>query len=140
MPILKQDFESTHYPSTEDSIDIFYLSTDPLQDNSDLDIEYLNPIPSPLSPHIKHVGMLYDDMTQYQPTQDESTFVVTLITQVLDSDEEIMEALIEPDYPLDHYHHRSYFLPQSINPLLHIPNQYTIETKYFIPPGNIDWF
>ena len=37
MPILEQDFESTHYPSFEDLNDIFYLSIDP-RNNSDFDV------------------------------------------------------------------------------------------------------
>lgn len=41
--------------------------------------------------------------------------------------------------PWDNIHHRSCYLPQATNPSFS-SNQYTIETKYFIPSGHVDWF
>jgi hypothetical protein len=55
-------------------------------------------------------------------------------------DEEILEELINPDYPWDALHHRALFFPQEASTP---PNQlpiYAIKTKDFIPSGHIDWF
>ena len=81
--------------------------------------------------------MLYDGMPPYLPTQDESPFTTTLPTHMFNFDEEIMEAMNMLNYPWDDCHHRSYFLPQSFNPLLPFANQCTIGTNDFIPPKNI---
>ena len=48
------------------------------------------------------------------------------------SDEDIMEAMTEPDFPWDDMHHRAYFLPHQSH------DQYAIETKDFIP-NKVDW-
>ena len=81
------------------------------------------------------------------PLEDNHTVTVTNIT-LLDPlysiqfhcDEDILEELTTPDYPGDELHHRVLFLSQeAFTP----PNQhpiYAVETKDFIPSGNIDWF
>jgi hypothetical protein len=55
-------------------------------------------------------------------------------------DEDILEELTIPDFPWDALHHRALFFSQeAFTP----PNQhpiYVVETKDFIPSGNIDWF
>lgn len=51
-----------------------------------------------------------------------------------------MQVMTSPYYPWDNIHHRSYYLPQATKPSLPISNQFTIETKDFVPSGYIDWF
>jgi hypothetical protein len=63
-----------------------------------------------------------------------------LYSQNFQCDEEILEEINRPDSPWDALHHRALFSPQEA---LMPPNQnpiYTVETKYFIPFGPIDWF
>lgn len=50
-----------------------------------------------------------------------------------------MKVMTSPNYPWDDLHHRSYLLPQVMNPSF-LSNQYTFETKDFIPSGHINWF
>ena len=52
------------------------------------------------------------------------------------NDEEILEALIAPEYPWDDMHHRSFFLPEE---LMSQSDQFSVETKDFIH-GKVDWF
>ena len=52
---------------------------------------------------------------------------------VFHSDEDIMEAMTNPDFPWDDMHHHAHFLPQQFH------DQYVVETKYFIP-NEVDWF
>lgn len=47
--------------------------------------------------------------------------------------------MTSPNYPWDDIHHISYFLPQ-VTTTSGLSNQYTIETKYFILLGQINWF
>lgn len=49
-------------------------------------------------------------------------------------DEEILEALNAPDYPWDDMHHRSYFSPHDAFSPQNPSNQFSIETKDFLPP------
>ena len=50
------------------------------------------------------------------------------------NDEEILEALIAPEYPWDNMHHRSFFLPEK---LVLQSDQFSMETKYFMH-GKVD--
>ena len=50
-----------------------------------------------------------------------------------------MEVMTSPNYPWDDLHHKSYYLPQLTNSSLS-SNQYTMETRDFIPSDHIDWF
>lgn len=49
---------------------------------------------------------------------------------------------MEPEYPWDAMHHRSFFLPKK----MFVPTSErthdicTIESKYFLSPGKVDWF
>jgi len=52
---------------------------------------------------------------------------------IIQSDEDIMEAMTNTDYPWDDMHHRAYFLPQQTH------DQYVVESKDFIH-GEVDWF
>ena len=52
------------------------------------------------------------------------------------NDEEILEALIAPEYPWDDMHHRSFFIPEGP---MSLSDQFSVETKDSIH-GKVDWF
>ena len=52
------------------------------------------------------------------------------------NDEDILEALIDLEYPWDDMHHHSFFLPKE---LVSQSDQFSVETKDFIH-GKVDWF
>jgi hypothetical protein len=55
-------------------------------------------------------------------------------------DEDILEVLCALDYSWDAFHHRSLFLAHNtFRPPTDAP-VCTIEAKYFIPSGHVDWF
>ena len=58
------------------------------------------------------------------------------------SDEDILGAMTEPDYPWDVMHHRSLFLPKkAFSPNKKTEQEiYAIKSKYFLPSGEVDWF
>jgi hypothetical protein len=63
-----------------------------------------------------------------------------LYTHIFHSYEDILEEITTPDFPWNTLHHRALFISQLA---FHPPTQASmceIETKDFIPLGNIDWF
>lgn len=95
----------------------------------DLDIKFLDTIPSSPQPPIEHICMLYSDMTDYPPTQEGFPLPKLFSIEIFDLAEKIMEALTIPDYSWDDFCHQSYFPPQTINHVLPLANQFPIETE-----------
>ena len=58
------------------------------------------------------------------------------------SNEDILKAMMQPDYLWDAMHHHSFFLLEKMLGPNNIGTQdiYTIETKYFLPYGKANWF
>ena len=59
-----------------------------------------------------------------------------LLLHYFNNDEEILEALIAPEYPWDDMHHHYFFLPKE---LVSQFDQFSMETKDFIH-GKVNWF
>jgi hypothetical protein len=103
-------------------LDIWFMSSEPSQPPCDT--------PSPLSPPENNIMVTVTKFTPPDP----------LYFRQFHCNEDILEELTTPDFPWDALHHRALFPSQeSFTP----PNQnpiYTVETKYFLPSGHIDWF
>jgi len=56
------------------------------------------------------------------------------------SDEDILEVLCAPNYLSDVFHHRSLFLAHNAFQPPTDTHVCTIEAKYLIPYGHVDWF
>jgi hypothetical protein len=73
-------------------------------------------------------------------TVTEVTPLDPLYSRQFHYDEDILKEFTTPDFPWDALHHRALFLSQEA---FMPPNQhhiFSIETKYFLPSGHIDWF
>jgi hypothetical protein len=98
-----------------------------------LNIWFMSSTPSStIPPSVRSVGGTH--------TSTEITPLDPLYSHRFQCDEAILEALQCPDSPWDALHHCALFLPQEA-PMPPSHNSiFTVETKYFIPSGVIDWF
>lgn len=131
---LENVFSPPSYQDDADFFDLLYLSSDSTPFHLSLDIKILYELLKINGPLMHPIGILSED----HPYQD-STLPDVFSHRIFQSNEDIMEVMSSLDYPWDDLHHRSYYLPQATNTSL-ASNQYTIETKDFIPSIHIDWF
>ena len=87
-----------------------------------LTIEEIHP---PVSSSSEEVNTIYMISSVTTPSSTDLT------TQTFRTDEEILEALIAPDYPWDDMHHHSYFLPEVS--FSNTATQFAVESKDFLP-------
>ena len=77
-----------------------------------------------------------------EPIQNNLARDQSRLGSLFQSDEGILEVMMEPDYPWDAMHHHSLFPPKHKFSLDKTEEQeiYVIKSKYFIPSGKFDWF
>jgi hypothetical protein len=107
---------------TPQYLNIWFMSSEPSQSHCVIH-------PASSSPQDNHTVIVID-ITLYDP----------LYSHQFHCDEDILKDLNTPNYPWDALHHIALFFSQeAFTP----PNQhpiYAVETKDFIPLGDIDWF
>jgi hypothetical protein len=103
-------------------LEIWFMSSTPSHDSCDTT--------STSSPPENHHTVKVTNVTSLDP----------LYSRIFHCDEDILEELTTPDFPWNALHHKALFLSQESFDSPRQASICAIETKDFIPSGNIDWF